>query len=64
MHLKGKMKRKALKIVYKLSERSRQGNFLLALVLYLYSYEVTLSMDLKVFLDRREILYRRRHELI
>lgn len=64
MDLKGKMKRKALKIVYKLSERSRQGNFLLTLVLYLYSYEVTLSMDLKVFLDRREILYRRRHELI
>lgn len=64
MDLKGKMKRKALKIVYKLSERSRQGSFLLTLVLYLYSYEVTLSMDLKVFLDRREILYRRRHELI
>lgn len=64
MDLKGKMKRKALKIVYKLSERSRQGNFLLALVLHLYSYDVTLSMDLKVFLDRREILYRRRHELI
>ena len=55
MHLKGKMKRKALKIVYKLSDRSRQGNFLLVPVLYLYSYEVTLAMgwmaSLKVFLD-------------
>ena len=66
MHLKGKMNRKALKIVHKLWS-SLHGNSLLVLVLYLYSYSGTLTMGwmpfLKGFLER-EILNGRRYELI